>query len=258
MEIELVSILPESVLVPRIQENCARYSRRVRQLRAHDFHAVIVGGGPSLRDHLGAIRKRQERGQIIFALNGAAGFLNANGILPDLQVLLDPQKFLTQYIAPARGHLIASQCHPDVLASSPSEPILWHVASEGREEATPHHPDGDCLVGGGYSVGLCAMCLVYAMGYRKLHLYGYDSSVTELGDHAYPCPVDGGQVFDTAPCVVATVGGKRFQTTYQLAKQAQHFLKVSDDLIDAGCHITVDCGGLLRAMVDENTKLNAA
>lgn len=259
MEIELVSILPDDVLIPRIRENCERYSGRVRQVQAHDGHAVLVGGGPSLRDKISSIRQRQDHGQTIFALNGAGGFLNANGIVPDYQVLLDPQEFLKQYIAPAKSYLIASQCHPDTLAASPITPILWHVASEGREEATPHHPDGDCLVGGGYSVGLCSMCLVYAMGYRQLHLYGYDSSVTELGDHAYPCPIKGvDQVFDTAPCVVATIGGKRFQTTFQLAKQAQTFLKVCDDIIDAGCTVTVDCGGLLRAIVDENTRLNAA
>lgn len=259
MEIELYCVTPDSEIVPRIRENCARYSARVRQLPAHEGAAVLVGGGPSMRDKISAIRKRQEHGQTIFALNGAAGFLNDNGITPEYQVLLDPQPFLKDYFAGAREYLIASQCHPDVLAASPSEPILWHVATEGREEATPLHPDGDCLVGGGYSVGLCAMCLVYAMGYRKLHLYGYDSSVTELGDHAYPCPIQGvDQIFDAATNIVATVGGKRFQTTLQLAKQAQTFLKVSDDLIDAGCLITVECGGLLRAMVDENSLLNAA
>lgn len=258
MEIDLFCVTPEDVLIPRIQENCAKYPARIRTVPAHDGHAVLVGGGPSLREKISAIKKRQDIGQCVFALNGAGGYLNSQGIVPDFQVLLDPQEFLTRYLAPAGEYLIASQCHPAVLAASSSPPILWHVAMEGREEATPQHPEGDCLVGGGYSVGLCAMCLAYAMGYRKLHLYGYDSSVTELGDHAYSSPAKAGQIFDTRPQVVATIGGKRFQTTLQLAKQAQTFLKVSDDLNDAGCVVTLDCGGLLQAIVQENTRLNAA
>lgn len=259
MEIELFCISPEEVLVPRIAENCAKYPARIRSVPAHEGHAVIVGGGPSVRERISSIKQRQEHGQTVFALNGAAGFLNSHGIIPEYQVLLDPQEFLTEYLAAAVNYLIASQCHPKVLAASPKPPILWHVATEGREETTPRHPDGDCLVGGGYSVGLCSMCLVYAMGYRNIHLYGLDSSVTDLGDHAYPCPVPGTtHSFDMRPEVVATVGGKRFQTTLQLAKQAQTFMKVSADLLNAGCTLTIECGGLLQALVDENNRLNAA
>lgn len=258
MEIDLFCILSEDVLVPRIAENCAKYPAQIRTVPAHDGRAVLVGGGPSLRDKISGIKARQEHGQKIFALNGAGAFLNANGIHPDYQVLLDPQEFLTRYFAPAREYLIASQCHPGVLAASPSQPILWHVATEGREETTPRHPEGDSLVGGGYSVGLCSMCLAYVMGYRSLHLYGFDSSVTELGDHAFSSPAKDGQIFDMRPEVYATIGGKRFQTTLQLAKQAQTFPKVSDDLINAGCTITLDCGGLLQAVVEENNRLNAA
>lgn len=259
MEIELFCITPEDVLVPRIAENCANYPARIRTVPAHEGHAVIVGGGPSVREKISSIKKRQEHGQTVFGLNGAAGFLNSHGIIPEYQVLLDPQEALTNYFGAAGEYLIASQCHPAVLAASPKPPILWHVATEGREETTPLHPDGDCLVGGGYSVGLCSMCLVYAMGFRSIHLYGFDSSVTELGDHAYPCPLPGTtHKFDASPEVVATVGGKRFQTTLQLAKQAQTFTKVCDDLLNAGCLVTVDCGGLLKALVDENNRLSAA
>ncbi len=251
MEIDLFCIVPEDTLIPRIQENCARYPHHVKRVPAHDGHAVLVGGGPSLRGSISSIKQRMEHGQSVFALNGACGFLNSHDIIPDYQVLLDPQELLKGHYGEAKTYLVASQCHPDVLAASPKEPILWHIAMEGREEITPQHPDGDCLVGGGYTVGLTATCLAYALGYRKLHLYGYDSSVAEIGNHAYPSPG-----FD-AP-LVATADGKCFRTTYYLAKQAMHFPKLCDDLIDAGCLITVECGGFLRAVVDENIKRNAA
>ena len=94
------------------------------------------------------------------------------------------------------------------------------------------------------------MCLAYALGYRKLHLYGYDSSVAEDGDHAYPHPTLG-LAFETAPIVTATMGEKKFRTSLTLAKQAEVFPKLCNDLIDAGCLITVDCDGLIMAVVDE-------
>lgn len=251
MEIDLFCVTPDVELFPRIRENCAKYERRAKRIDAHDGAAVLVAGGPSLRDKISSIRKRQQLGQTIFALNGSGGFLNENGIVPDYQVLLDPQAFMVDYLAPAKEYLIASQCHSDVLAVV-ADPILWHVATEGAEQNTPQHPDGDCLVGGGYTVGLCAMCLVYALGYRQMHLYGYDSSATADGDHAYPCPIKGvNQVFDGPPIVTATVGGKKFKTTLSLAKQAQVFPKLCDDLIDAGCIITVDCGGLIQAVMED-------
>ena len=259
MEIDLFCIEPDSALIPRIQRNCATYPLRVKGVSAHDGVAVLVGGGPSVRDKISSIRKRRDLGQSIFALNGAAKFLNDNGIVPDYQVILDPQDFMVDYFGDARDYLLASQCHPDVLAASPKPPILWHIAMEGREEITPHHPAGDCLVGGGYTVGLCAMCLVYARGFREIHIYGYDSSSTEQGDHAYPCPIKGvDRVFDTTQDVVVTIGSKSFRTTFSLAKQAQTFPKLCADLISAGCLITVDSGGLLQAVVEENNRLNAA
>lgn len=258
MEIDLYCVVPDEQLFPRIRENCKHYPARARRVEPHDGAAVLVAGGPSLRDYLGSVRKRREHGQAIFALNGACKYLNENGIIPDYQVLLDPQSFMVDYIGEADHYLVASQCDPSVLAALPN-PILWHVATEGAEENTPHHPDGDCLVGGGYTVGLCAMCLVYALGYRNLHLFGYDSSSTDEGDHAYKCPIKGtNQAFDAPQVVTATVGGKTFKTTLSLAKQAQVFPKLCDDLIDNGCLITVECDGLLRAVVDNVRNQHAA
>jgi len=250
MEIELFCVTPDEELFPRIRENCAAYERRVKQLTAHDGAAVLVAGGPSLRDKVSSIRARQDHGQTIFALNGACAFLNAQGITPDYQVLLDPQECLTKFVASAREYLIASQCHPDVLAAV-NDPIIWHIATENAEENTPRHPDGDCLVGGGYTVGLSAMCLVYAMGFRNLHLYGYDSSVTDAGDHAYPHPLAPNVLFSAPPIATVTIGGEKFKTTLTLAKQAVEFPKLCNDLMGAGCIITVDAAGLIMAVAKE-------
>ncbi len=254
MEIDVHCITPDEELFSQIRENSASCKRWAKSVEPHEGIAVVVGGGPSLRSRLGAIKYRQNLGQTVFALNGAAKFLNDNDVIPDFQVMLDPQPFLTGYIGQAREYLIASQCHPDVLKAVP-DPILWHLAVEGAEEQLPPHDDSFCLVGGGITVGLSSLCLIYSMGYRKIHCYGYDSSYEDTS-HAYTTP-------DISPVKViykpiagekvsVTVGGKKFITTLCLTKQAQQFPKLCDDLIDMGCTVTLDCDGLLWAIVQQN------
>lgn len=260
MEIEVFCITPDEELFAHIRENCAATKRWAKTIPAHDGAAVLVGGGPSLRRKIENIRARQDNGQKVFALNGAAKFLNENGILPDYQVLLDPQPLLAEYIAPAKDYLVASQCHPSILKALP-DATLWHLASEGVEEQIPDFDEDFCLVGGGLSVGLSAMCVAYSMGYRKLHIYGYDSSFEEDEGHAYPTPDFSAKTVHKrldAGTVLAKCAGKVFHTTLGLYKQAEMFHKVSGDLIDMGTLLTVECDGLLRAMVDENNRLNAA
>jgi hypothetical protein len=94
------------------------------------------------------------------------------------------------------------------------------------------------IVGGGTTVGLSAMVLAYVLGYRKLHLYGYDSSYRAEATHAYaqhdPQRVD----------CVATVAGRKFRTSLAMAKQAELFPTLADSLIDLGCLITIRGDGL--------------
>lgn len=246
MKIDVFCITPDEVLFSYIRENCAACRKWSKVIDAHDGAAVLVGGGPSLRSRLSGIRKRQELGQKVFALNGAARFLNENGIVPDYQVFLDPQLCLTDFIAPATEYLVASQCHPNVLKAVP-DPTLWHLAVEGAQEQVPEHDDAYCLVGGGISVGLSSMFLAYSMGFRKLHLYGYDSSFEDNNGHAYVSPMK-----VNANSVRVAIGGKQFVSTLNMVRQAQEFPKLCDELIDRGCLITVECDGLLRAVVDEN------
>jgi hypothetical protein len=89
MEIEILCNTNDEMLFANISENSRKHRSWIKMLEAHDGHAVIVGGGPSIQEHLPTIRKRQDLGQTIFALNGAAKFLSKNGIIPDYQVILD-------------------------------------------------------------------------------------------------------------------------------------------------------------------------
>ena len=252
MSIEITCNTDDEVLFRNIEINSRRDLEWITEVPAHDGHAVIVGGGPSVKNHIETIRWRQSLGQKVFALNGAASYLTAEGIIPDFQVFLDARDENIDFLdgSDAKVFLVASQCSPallDVLAQSSVQ--LWHPKFDGIEDHLPDKRESLTLIGGGISVGLSAMCLAYAMGYRKLHLYGYDSSHKEGAKHAYAQPMN-----DSENVVKVTVFGKTFKTSLTMAKQAEAFQRVADQLIDLGCIVTVDGDGLLPYMIRESDR----
>ena len=246
MDIEITCNTDDEAIFANVRENAHNVRRWLCQTEAHDGHAVIVGGGPSLAEHLPSIQKRLEHGQTIFALNGTAGFLNENGIIPNYQVLLDARPEMAGMLAAAHKYLIASQCDPSVLDMLDDDAILWHPAMEGLVTHLPEHNDPYVLIGGGTTVGLSAMCLAYAMGFRTMHLYGYDSSHRETKGHAYSQTMNDGDIM----CKV-TLGGKTFASSLAMARQAELFPEVCNNLLDLGCVITMDADGLIMEVMNQ-------
>jgi SAM-dependent methyltransferase len=252
MEINVTCNTPDEVLFQNIEINSRRDLEWITEVPAHDGHAVIVGGGPSVADQIESIRWRQSLGQKVFALNGAATFLKLAEIDPDYQVILDARVGNALLVGNAYLFLLASQCDKSVVDTSiaTGKPVqLWHPKIEGIEDHLPDKREDLTLIGGGISVGLSAMCLAYSMGYRKIHLYGYDSSQKDGAKHAYDQPMNAGE-----DVVEVTVYGKTFKTSLTMAKQAEGFQAVCDQLIDLGCVVTVDGDGLLPFMVRENAR----
>ena len=246
MDIEILCNTDDATLFANIEANSGRDLPWVAELPAHDGHAVLVGGGPSLAEHLPSIRKRHELGQVIFALNGAAQFLMGHGIRPDYQVILDARPSNVSLIGKANAYLIASQCDPSVFDALADRFAVrvWHPAIEDIEQHLPEYGGEFALIGGGTTVGLSAMCLAYTLGYRKLHLFGYDSSHRQTIGHAYAQPQN-----VTEPVCKVTTGGKVFTASLTMARQAELFPEVANNLIDRGCIITVDADGLIMEVL---------
>ena len=242
MKIETTCNTPDHVLFQNIKQNSKRDIEWLKQVEAHDGHAVIVGGGPSAEDWIEEIRIRQANGQTIFALNGAAKWLKGYGIKPEYCVVVDAREINTGFVGHANTDLLSSQCHPSLFDKSPRS-ILWHQEYPDNmpefEAALPESQPEHTLIGGGTTVGLSAMVVAYALGYRNLHLYGYDSSFRGEKAHSY------GQHDPQRIDCVCTVAGREFNTTLAMAKQAELFPQLSDSLIDLGCTITIRGDGLL-------------
>jgi hypothetical protein len=62
------------------------------------------------------------------------------------------------------------------------------------------------------------MVLAFAKGYRKIHLYGFDSSYREDTHHAYMQNLNDGDLV-----VDVLAGDKRFRATPWMVQQAEEF-----------------------------------
>lgn len=204
----------------------------------HNQIAVIVGSGPSLLDDLDKIA---QVGGVVFALNNAAKILHDHGILADYQVILDARPQNVEFVKEqyASRYLIASQCAPELFeALQGREVYQWHPAIDGIADLFPNRPM--TLIGGGITVGLSSMALVYAMGFRKMALFGYDSSYRSGEGHAAPQS----RTAKEAWTFEVNVAGRTFVTNAAMAKQAEQFPLFVSSLIE-DCEIAVFGDGLL-------------
>lgn len=213
--------------------------------------AVIVGGGPSLNSTLESIRHMKACGATIFALNNAARFLYENGITADLQIILDAREANAEFLDRrwAGEVLLCSQCHPALFdrAAEIGLPVrIWHPVMEGIEKYIPH--ENPLLVGGGITVGLSGMCVVYTLGHRELHLFGCDSCHSEKLHHAYEQILN-----DQDELTEVAVEGRVFRCSVAMAAQAQHFQPVAEMLANLDCEITVHGDGLIPHIANRMT-----
>lgn len=217
---------------------------------AHDGVIVLCGGGPSIAESLDEIKRLQAGGATVWAMNGAHKYLRENGVEPDAQVIADGKSETSSLIDDgARVFYVASQCDPLTVdrAMSTGLVTLWHLAiSEEMDSLFPaarKRAGGYALVGGGASVGNSALCLAYVLGFRRMELFGYDSSHKDGQSHAYEQEMN--QFIPTSEVEWA---GKAYVASVAMKAQAEKFQITGQALEREGCTINVHGDGLLPAM----------
>lgn len=243
LPVHLICNTSDEAIYANIRENSARPGKWIKLEAAHDGIAVLCGSGPSLADCIDSVKAwALVPGAKIFAMNGAAKFLADHGVVADYQVIIDARIETAELIGPAKEHLFASQVHPECFERVPAA-RLWHLQVGNIENEFPQYEDGYCLIGGAASVGNTATCLAYAMGYRKLHIYGYDSSHRNGLGHAFRQPLNDGD-----PTCSVRFNGRDYIASLTMKLQAEKFMETSRALKDSGCTIDVYGSGLLPDM----------
>lgn len=236
-----------SVVIENMRVNCARDLPWLIPGNKNQSQCVIVGGGPSLLQSISALRDRKKRGQTIFALNNAWRVLP---FIPQFIVCMDSRAENAAFFKDCpegSTYLIASSCHPDVFqALKDRNVIVWHAHQglPGQEDTVIEFANGryPALLGGGGTVGIRSMVICYTLGFRKLHLYGMDSSYSGHQHHAYDQSLnDAEKVIDITPEGMS----RTYYCAPWMARQADEFQKFYRMLSDKGCFIQAHGSGLL-------------
>jgi len=231
-------------ILDNVLVNSRRSNRWVQQMPAHDRTAIVCGSGPSVADCIDEIKALKGD---TFALNNAANWLwKQHRIIPDYQVIMDAQPKTVELIGPARTHLFASMVDPALFDAVPTA-VLWH-SSHGNlmvdEQENFPQPDHDyCLIGSGITVGNTAMALLFAMGYRKIHVFGMDSSHRDGQGHVLHQPMNDGD-----PTMMVRALGKDFLCSLTMKLQAENFIPRARQLELEGCEIHVHGEGYLPTL----------
>jgi uncharacterized Rossmann fold enzyme len=221
-----------------------------------DRGCVIVGGGPSLADSVKAIKDHKRRGLKIITVNNALRFLLSKGVTPDVHVMLDAREENLHMVEDAPRNVryfLASQVHPCVFdALSGHDVVLWHCGmhdgTELMEIVKPWFDDGPdqrpvVFVPGGGTVGLRSISLAWLSGYRKIHLYGFDSSYADGRHHAYSQSLN-----DDDPVMDVVLAGKTYTCARWMIRQAMEFQQQVLYLRDKGVKVIAHGSGLVPAM----------
>lgn len=178
-----------------VRQNCSDGWGQISPHMTNDFEAMILGGGPSLNQHLEEIKRLRSEGVKLITINGSYNWAVENGLVPSAQVMVDARQFNSRFTKPVVEnckYLLASQCHPDAFIDLPKDnTLLWHTRmSDIKDILDETYGEGKWWhVPGGSTVLLRVIPLMRTLGYKRFHLFGCDSCLDEgKAHHAYSQP----------------------------------------------------------------------
>jgi len=169
---------------------CSALKRNLPQFQSaktpNDRECLLLGSGPTIKYFVEDIRAKQKAGAYIAAVKGSHEYMLDNGITPDCAIAVDPQAKIRKCFKTYNDKItyyIASQCHPGLFEFLKKRKlILWHLYSDQLFKKLSEAGIKVEMVGGGSTSGLRGLVLMYLAGFRKFHLYGFDSCLPNKGN----------------------------------------------------------------------------
>lgn len=246
--------LSEQKCIENVKINLARELDQVIPHSPSDVEVVILGGSPTLGDHLDEIRNLRAAGAKIVTLNGAYNWALENDLAPVTQIIVDARPHNIRFVEPVREdclYLIASQCDPGVFDRLPRhKTLIWHTTAEMFKDQLDAAYDNWYGIFGGSTVLLRAIPLLRMLGFSKFHMFGCDSCLVDAKHHLYSQPEN-----DKDLPIPINLGGRTFQCHAWMASQANEFM----DLITVfGDEVQLEIygDGLLSHILKTGAKIN--
>ena len=255
--------VPKDYIRGNIKDNMKLIPKNkfIQKCRTHNDHAIIISGGPNidyaeLKDTLNKYPKA-----ITMCVKHAYPGLIANDIKPDTCILLDPRsiegesthgvkrKDLLKDLDEDTKFLVASMTDPSVtnyLMEKKANIWGWHAFTESlRDDEDRKHaiknnqvkiredvglPVGATLITGGTCAAMRAIGMLHTMGFRNMHLFGFECSLDKEPTDDMKKETTGADDEPKRPKYFqVSVGDKAFWTTGELLAMAQDCEKTFAD-----------------------------
>ena len=99
-----------------VSTNIKRGFQQIAPHPTNEVEAMIVGGGPSLKEYIHEIKMLRRNSVKLITLNNAYQYCIDAGVMPSAMVMVDARPFnarFVQNVVPDCKYFMASQCDPD-------------------------------------------------------------------------------------------------------------------------------------------------
>lgn len=271
-EIKVKSVYTEEQRCVNIRSSMLRGLPSVVTLPPNDKIMILACYGPSLTDTLRHLKL--EKGDV-YSVSGAHDALLRYGVVPAGHIESDPRPHKAKLIRKPHAdvcYMLASACHRDMFQNLEGyERWLFHVTSSVEESsliASMERQQSAFTVDGGTNVGMSAVGLGRALGYRRFSVHGMDCSFKadedilnwprdrdmrpDMRKHVY-CHAGDHPNEDQMLCRV-WVGDRPFITSPQMLQGAQDFLIMFRN--NPQCRFQLHGDGYLKALFLYLSKAN--
>jgi SAM-dependent methyltransferase len=258
----VVNTDPETVM-EHMRENAKSSLPQLTPHDEQDTEIMMLCGGPSLKDYWDEIKEQRESGMPLVTVNGTYNQCIERGLNPSLQFVIDARPHNKRFVLPTTDeckYIVATQCHPELVAEVPEgRSYLWQVTVEDKflpiiEELWGKIYEDWFPVPGGSTVTLRALCALQMLGFRKIHMYGFDSCMMDDEHHAYRQDEN-----NEAPQIDLRVGkGTKFDKLFRcqgwMATQAKEF-QLLTPVYFQNLKLNIKGDGLIAYLVKTNAQL---
>ena len=234
----------------------------IPKCRTHGGRAIIVSGGPQLDcNELKEVINEYPEAKVICVKHSYPTLLK-NSIIPWACIVLDPRsitgtsthgivrKDLFKIIKPETKFFVASMTDPSVtnyLIDNKADIWGWHAFTESLRDPNEQKKgigkdntvklaielgikEGSTLITGGTCAAMRSIGIMHTMGFREIHLFGFDSCLSEEPTEEMKKETTGAEDEEPRPKYFKVgVNDKSFWTTGELLAMGQDCEKTFED-----------------------------
>lgn len=250
----------EKEMLANLEQNLAHRIPTIETIRGtYSGPAVVVGGGPSVDGQLDKIKELVSQGHKLIVIERMYPWCSAVGLKPDFVVSLDASEGVEAgftHLQPDTIHLLVATNNPKVFPLlKDHKKYIWSGAAGSHPDAkgiwTKYGYPTITVVNTGGSVTLGSIFLALVLGFKQIHLFGFDCMVPTR-ETAYAAGIAGESV--NRSYFEAEVGGETVLTCSSFLSFAQQFFSMMETARQWGMLESIDVYGesLVNKMWDRS------